>query len=77
MEYELVNVEVDQESNSVCFTYTITESSAAKGVSVSPVLMCFHVGWRVTQWVNGKEIPKQVFSTRFHGGGYIPDIAMA
>ena len=35
MEYELVNVEVDQESNSVCFTYTITESSAAKGVSPS------------------------------------------
>jgi hypothetical protein len=64
MEYELISIEVDHSSNSVCLTYTITESSAAK----APVLMCLHVGWRVTQWVNGKEIPKQVCSTRFHGG---------
>ena len=70
MEYELINIEVDHSSNSVCLTYTITESSAAK----TPVLMCLHVGWRVTQWVNGKEIPKQVVSTRFHAGEVlIPD----
>jgi hypothetical protein len=70
MEYELINIEVDHSSNSVCLTYTITESSAAK----VPVLMSMHGSWRVTRWVNGRPMPKLVFSTRFHGGGaLIPD----
>ena len=62
----LISTDVNYTSNSIYITYSIFDRDAAKEVSVSPVLMTMHGRWRIPGWVNGKEIPKLFFSTRFH-----------
>tara|TARA_R110000823_G_scaffold312889_1_gene439982 strand:+ start:558 stop:770 length:213 start_codon:yes stop_codon:yes gene_type:complete len=63
---KLINTSVNTISNSVCFIYSILDRDAANEINVSSVLMSMHGRWRVLGWVNGKEIPKLFFSTRFH-----------
>ena len=64
--YKLLHALVNRKSNSVTFIYSIFESDAAGEFVDSDIIMTKRAVWRVIRWVNGRQIPKMIFSTRFY-----------